>query len=68
MITEHVGMAHFAGTGPAGAVCSSCEHWVTNQTGKKMVCAQYRRMTGDDKKAVPSGTASCRYFEQRKDA
>lgn len=58
-----VGMAHFAGTGPAYANCGQCEFWVTIR--KKMICEKYRLLTGDDKKAIPVTTPACRHFVAR---
>lgn len=61
-----VGMAHFAGTGPERTACGQCAFWVPAR--KKTICGKYHQMMRDDKKAIPAGTPSCRYFEQRKPA
>jgi hypothetical protein len=61
------GMAHWAGTGPTGKVCRDCAAWVL--IGNKRLCEKYKRMIGkdewDEKKIIPSGTAACKYFEQK---
>ena len=60
-----VGMAHFAGTGPDNTTCGGCAFWQTDNPKRKPICKKYRMMTGDDRKPVPHGTSSCRYFERR---
>lgn len=61
-----VGMAHFAGTGPGGTACGECIHWQSNKLKPaKQICEQCGRMTGDRRKQIDAGRASCRYFEAR---
>jgi hypothetical protein len=61
------GMAHWAGTGPAGKVCRDCAAWVLIEN--KRLCEKYKRMMGKDewdmKKVIPGDTAACRHFEQK---
>lgn len=58
-----IGMAHFAGTGPAGKRCKDCEHFQT--LGKKMVCWDYVRLTKDRKKSITGKAASCSHFQPK---
>ncbi|TPN26602.1 hypothetical protein FKO01_25340 [Mesorhizobium sp. B2-3-3] len=60
-----VGMAHFAGTGPAGKTCSGCDHWLTQEGKKILICDKYRSLTGDNRKAVPASSPVCRHFVER---
>lgn len=60
-----VGMAHFAGSGPVGETCGSCDYWQTPPGMKIMICDKYRQMTGDKAKAIPAGTPSCRHYVAR---
>jgi hypothetical protein len=60
-----VGMAHFAGTGPAGQTCGSCAHWQTPHGKKILICDKFRQMTGQGSKSIPAGTPCCRHFEMR---
>lgn len=63
-----VGMAHFAGTGPSGAVCNQCTFWLTRSGKKKPICDKYRQMTGDAGKSIPGAQMSCRHFEKKAQA
>lgn len=60
-----VGMAHFAGTGPASRQCQHCLFWTIPPGRKKPICDKFRSMTGDSGKSIPGATPSCRYFQQR---
>jgi hypothetical protein len=72
----HVGMAHFAGTGPAGKVCRECKFWreatkhqyytSTSRHGptlKPVPCAKFTRLTGKLGPGVPHGAQACKHFE-----
>lgn len=52
------GMAHFAGTGPTGAICGQCTLFAPDD-GR---CSKFRELTGRRGAKVPSGSAACRYF------
>lgn len=51
----HEGMAHFAGTGPAGATCRHCQHW---NDGKN------RSLKSGAAGIALSGSAPCRKFHE----
>lgn len=69
------GMAHFAGTGPAGTYCREClwwgfflkDHWNVAHAA----CEKHRKLTKQLRvprgglPPVPSGARSCKYFEAR---
>lgn len=57
------GMAHFAGTGPAGAICGKCTHWQKFGNRKQPICEKYRLLTGDHAKSISGGQSACRHFE-----
>lgn len=63
------GMAHWAGSGPAGKFCGGCAHFmsVSRGLGSSTRCGKYSQMmdgrTGSKK--LPPETASCKYFEQK---
>jgi hypothetical protein len=55
-LATHVGMAHFAQTGPSNTYCSQCEHrW-------KGGCAKFVQLTKSKVKLFPGETPSCRHF------
>ena len=55
-LATHVGMAHFAQTGPANTYCGKCDHrW-------KGGCAKYVELTKDAVRTFPGETPSCRYY------
>ncbi|HEX2554216.1 MAG TPA: hypothetical protein VHL98_10970 [Microvirga sp.] len=69
----HVGMAHFAGTGPAGRTCRECVFWMKTSTwfaegGKNgggprpAPCARYQQLTHQRGGNVPHGASACRHF------
>lgn len=64
--TPH-GMAHWAGTGPAGATCGRCTHYgysVWTGHRKPNNCAlYYSRMGVHGRRPLPETTPSCKYFE-----
>ena len=64
------GQAHFAGTGPAGAMCHGCEHWGAGGTRpltmwQKARCAQFKVLTGKAGAPVPGRSSPCRHFVPR---
>jgi hypothetical protein len=72
------GMAHFAGTGPAGATCGQCDHLgyvqqIYNAAGDVTHtrhsggCAKFFHLTQSGGPAVPRTTPACRHFEPRAD-
>jgi hypothetical protein len=68
---SHVGMAHFAGTGPAGTTCGGCVFLDDKLAGKpgrehriqQPGCRKYLRLTGRHGGAIPDNTPACKYFE-----
>lgn len=73
------GMAHLAGSGPAGRVCRECtrfyfekgkpEYWaasnkVCGNTLKPARCSKFREMTKVKGAKFPAETPACKYFEQ----
>lgn len=71
----HVGMAHFAGSGPAGATCRHCVHWQHadwhSNSGKHggapkdSACAEHRRLSANPGAKVPHSAMACKYFGER---
>jgi hypothetical protein len=74
--TTTPGMAHWAGTGPAGATCGKCKFWsyfetvwrgdhtVTVKHGAR--CEKYWRMTGrHGTETIEEKTSACRHYEAR---
>ena len=73
----HTGMAHFAGTGPAGASCVDCIFFNKTRSRKAKVglfsrplsagrCAKHTElMGGKEGPAFPGAAPACRYFEVR---
>jgi hypothetical protein len=60
------GMAHFSGSGPAGAVCSKCASFILSQLkGEKSRCQKYQALTGSIGSMISGSNSACRYFEQR---
>lgn len=65
------GMAHFAGTGPKGAVCRGCMHWCDVVDGgkwKRERCDKYRELMHRVGEKIPGGTKACKYFESKRKA
>ena len=68
------GMAHFAGTGPAGTTCSACAHWNHGNplTIRRRLdgqlrahpCGMFKALTDADGADIPPATPSCRHFTQ----
>jgi len=73
----HIGIAHFAKTGPKNMTCRQCLEWSangyyakSNKTGptlKPGSCDAYTRMMNQTKKTVPYKAASCKYFVDNSD-
>ena len=63
---SHEGMAHWAGTGPAGKMCSDCRYMkIASEKSKKGTCEKFRVMMGLARgKYFPVSTAACRFYEQ----
>jgi len=59
-MATHVGMAHFATTGPTGTFCSQCDY------RSKGGCAKFVQMTKGKVKTFPKETPSCKYFIPKK--
>jgi hypothetical protein len=60
------GMAHFAGTGPAGLTCGDCFFWQAIPRSPRQHCAKYRELVRKGPlQAIPHNTPSCRHFEPR---
>ncbi len=61
------GMAHFAGTGPAGKRCEDCRYLThLNGTNRNSFCCdEYHRLTGKDGPKIPKAALSCKYFEDK---
>lgn len=66
------GMAHWAGSGPAGETCRGCTHWGAYVPHKRdevgllrnRQCQKFKRMAGGVAGAgVPAPTMACRHFE-----
>ena len=47
------GQAHFAGTGPPGAVCGNCRHWDSGLV-RNRICASSRRSPGEWDSSSPT--------------
>lgn len=71
----HEGMAHWAGSGPAGATCRMCKHW--NYRGykkdpgfgrpelKDATCGRFISMCARSKGLpIPHNADACKYFEE----
>jgi hypothetical protein len=63
------GMAHWAGSGPAGAKCGGCAWFksVTRGLGASTRCEKYSRMMDGrvGAKKLPPDTPACKYFEAK---
>jgi hypothetical protein len=54
------GMAHFAGTGPAGKHCKDCVLW-----GRGGACQKFKEMMGHKGPSISGWQLSCRHFQQK---
>jgi hypothetical protein len=73
--SSFAGMAHFAGTGPAGRTCRECRFWqhtphdYRSKDGKyrglikSCACGKYKSLTGRVGAPVPDDAAACKYFQ-----
>jgi hypothetical protein len=70
------GMAHWAGTGPAGKICGNCQHWnfwrhIRNRSGdivrteQHKGCGKYERLTGVKGPQINPQLLACRHFQER---
>ena len=65
-LKTHIGMAHFAGTGPKGKTCRQCIHWLhighkkTDRTPLNAPCAK-----GTGAKFKHDASA-CKHFDENK--
>ena len=60
----HAGQAHFAGSGPDGAACGQCRHFVRSKPGSSTGrCAMFRRLAGKNGPIFPQHALPCRHFE-----
>jgi hypothetical protein len=78
-LSTYEGMAHFAGTGPAGKTCRMCKFWCppagarthlygsqSSKNGTRLKshsCLKHRQLGGTSKEGVPPETSACKYFE-----
>lgn len=69
-LATHEGMAHFAGTGPAGRTCRECIHWDKGNRNNGWLqpapCKEFARLSKSKRRsrhAVPDDAAACKYFE-----
>jgi hypothetical protein len=64
----HAGQADFAGSGPAGTVCSQCRYWQDFNTKKlKARCRKFQDLQhGRSGPEFPGSAQSCQFFEVRK--
>jgi len=58
-LATHVGMAHFATTGPANTFCTQCSYRA------KGGCSKFVEMTKGKLKLFPGQTPSCKYFDPK---
>jgi len=63
------GMAHWAGSGPAGETCGKCLNYgdIGDDGGsriKRNRCLKYYAMMDRVGGVIPAGTAACRHFEK----
>ena len=76
--TTHAGQAHFANTGPFGAVCGECaflgyDRQHRNESGDSVRathyggCKKFHELTGKHGPVVPKHAAACRYFERKRE-
>ena len=69
----HVGMAHFTGSGPAGARCRQCMFWrdaelaarpeMMREKLKPATCRKFTHLTNKQGQKVPAAASACKYFE-----
>lgn len=54
------GMAHFAGSGPAGKHCKDCVFW-----SRDAACDKFKQMVGRKGPSISGWQLSCRHFQQK---
>lgn len=59
-LSTHIGMAHFAKTGPANTYCSQCDYRA------KGGCQKFVELTKSKIRMFPGETPSCRHFIPKK--
>lgn len=62
------GMAHWAGTGPEGAICAQCRRWAEFRVerppqSKRARCGKFAGLMGKMGRGVDGRTPACRLFE-----
>jgi hypothetical protein len=75
--TSHPGMAHFANSGPFGAICGQCQHLGYHQQRRDAAgnlidakflrdgCRKFFELTGKHGPPVPSDAGACKYFQRK---
>jgi hypothetical protein len=59
--TSYPGQAHLGGSGPKGAECLSCQHFIRpRRTSSHGTCAQYAKIMGRTGPAFPYFASACR--------
>lgn len=63
----YVGMAHFAGTGPAGKTCRTCTHFAPAFKGRSRnrVCHRFKELTGKWGDSIPAKALACKHYEEK---
>lgn len=66
------GLAHFAGSGPAGKACADCvsrgyyrQSQSSDNTYRYQGCAKFKSMTGRSGPEVRPDNRACKYFEPK---
>src|SRR5262245_38293745 len=70
------GMAHWAGSGPAGKTCGECQHWnfwrqIRNASGAVICteqhkgCQKYQQLTNKKGPEISRQLPACRHFQER---
>jgi hypothetical protein len=61
------GMAHFAGSGPPGQTCGSCQYidGAIKNGESKARCAMFKKLTGRKGEIISPKYPSCKYFEAK---
>ena len=73
--STHLGMAHFAHSGPSGKTCRECRFWMKTSTwyaemgkhggaARPAPCAKYHQLMQLKGENIPHDAAACKYFEQ----
>lgn len=57
------GMAHFAGTGPNGTYCATCEFLTPVKL--QMFCKKYVEIMKRRGKPIRGGLKSCKYYKEK---